>query len=56
MIQGTASIASKTQGNIQLLQEAYKKLIAKYPQYQKIGLSEMCILIKPEKVALWTNS
>jgi PPOX class probable F420-dependent enzyme len=53
MIQGKASIiTSKTQGNIQL-QEAYKKLTTKYRQYQKIGLSEMCIMIKPEKVASW---
>jgi PPOX class probable F420-dependent enzyme len=53
MIQGKASIiTSKTQGNIQV-QEAYKKLTTKYRQYQKIGLSEMCIIIKPEKVASW---
>ncbi len=53
MIQGKASIiTSKTQGNIQL-QEAYKKLETKYRQYQKIGLGEICIIIKPEKVASW---
>jgi PPOX class probable F420-dependent enzyme len=53
MIQGKASIiTSKTQGNIQL-QEAYKKLTTKYRQYQKIGLGEMFIMIKPEKVASW---
>ena len=53
MIQGKASIiTSKTQGNIQL-QEAYKKLTTKYRQYQKIRLSEMCIIIKPEKVVSW---
>ena len=53
MIQGKASIiTSKTQGNIPV-QEAYKKLTTKYKQYQKIGLSEMCIIIKPEKVTSW---
>jgi PPOX class probable F420-dependent enzyme len=56
MIQGKAAIiTTKTQGNIQL-QEAYKKLTTKYHQYQKIGLSEICIIIKPEKVASWRNS
>jgi PPOX class probable F420-dependent enzyme len=56
MIQGKATIiTTKTQGNIQL-QEAYKKLTTKYHQYQKIGLSEICIIIKPEKVASWRNS
>jgi PPOX class probable F420-dependent enzyme len=55
MIQGKASIADKTQGNMQL-QEAYKKLTSKYPQYQKIGLGKVCIVIKPEKVTTWRNS
>ncbi len=56
MIQGSATIiTAKTQGNIPL-HEAYKKLIIKYSQYQKIGLSEICITIKPEKVTSWRNS
>jgi hypothetical protein len=55
MIQGKASIASKTQGNIQL-REAYKKLMRKYLQYQKVGIGETCIIIAPEKVASWSNS
>ena len=54
MIQGKASIASKTQGNIQL-REAYKKLMIKYLQYEKVGTGEMCIIIAPEKVASWNN-
>jgi PPOX class probable F420-dependent enzyme len=38
MIQGKASIiTSRTQGNIHI-REAYKKLMTKYRQYQKIGL------------------
>ncbi|MDQ3854169.1 MAG: TIGR03668 family PPOX class F420-dependent oxidoreductase [Thermoproteota archaeon] len=55
MIQGKASIASITQGNIQL-REAYKKLVMKYLQYEKVGIGEMCIIIAPEKVASWSNS
>lgn len=54
MIQGKASIVSKSQ-DIQL-QKAHKKLMIKYPQYQKIGLGEMCIIVKPEKVTSWRNS
>jgi PPOX class probable F420-dependent enzyme len=55
MIQGKASVASKTEGNIQV-REAYKKLITKYIQYQKVGVGEMCIIITPKKVASWSNS
>ena len=56
MIQGKATIiTTKTRENIQL-QEAYKKLTTKYQQYQKIELREMCIIIKPEKIASWRNS
>jgi PPOX class probable F420-dependent enzyme len=53
MIQGKASIiTSKTQWNIDV-KEAYNKLTTKYLQYQKIRLSEMCIIIKPEKIVSW---
>ena len=53
MIQGKASvITSRTQLNIDV-KEAYKKLTTKYKQYQKIGMSEMCIIIKPEKITSW---
>jgi PPOX class probable F420-dependent enzyme len=55
MIQGKASIASKTQGDTQL-REAYKKLMIKYLQYEKVGVGEMCIIIAPKKVASWSNS
>jgi PPOX class probable F420-dependent enzyme len=55
MIQGKASVASKTEGNIQV-REAYKKLMTKYIQYQKVGVGEMCIIITPKKVASWRNS
>jgi PPOX class probable F420-dependent enzyme len=55
MIQGKASIVNKSQENSQL-EAAYKKLISKYTQYQKIGLGEICIMIKPEKVVSWRNS
>jgi PPOX class probable F420-dependent enzyme len=56
MMQGKASIMRfQIQGDIQL-QQAYKKLTTKYLQYQRIGLGEMCIIIKPEKVVSWRNS
>lgn len=55
MIQGKASVATKEEGNIQV-REAYKKLMTKYLQYQKVGVGEMCIIITPKKVASWSNS
>lgn len=55
MIQGKASVATKEEGNIQVRQ-AYKKLMTKYLQYQKVGVGEMCIIITPKKVASWRNS
>ena len=56
MMQGKASIMPfQIHGDIQL-QQAYKKLTTKYLQYQRIGLGEMCIIIKPEKVVSWRNS
>ena len=55
MIQGKASVATKEEGNIQV-REAYKKLMTKYIQYQKVGVGEMCIIITPKKVASWRNS
>jgi PPOX class probable F420-dependent enzyme len=56
LIRGIASIVkSKTQADV-LLQQAQKELTTKYVQYQKIGIGEMCILIKPEKVVSWRSS
>ena len=55
MIQGKASVATKEEGNIQV-REAYKKLMTKYLQYQKVSVGEMCIIITPKKVASWSNS
>ncbi|HJU94764.1 MAG TPA: pyridoxamine 5'-phosphate oxidase family protein, partial [Nitrososphaera sp.] len=55
MIQGKASIVNKIEGNIQVRQ-AYKKLMTKYIQYQKVGIGDMCIIIKPENVSSWSNS
>jgi PPOX class probable F420-dependent enzyme len=56
MVQGRASIVNKSQEKNMRLREAYKKLRAKYPQYRKTGLGEMCIMIKPKKIASWRNS
>ena len=56
LIQGTASIVkSRKQADIQLRQ-AQKALATKYIQYQKIGIGEMCIVIKPEKVVSWRST
>ncbi|HEX2106133.1 MAG TPA: TIGR03668 family PPOX class F420-dependent oxidoreductase [Nitrososphaera sp.] len=56
MIQGIASIVkSGPQSDVQL-QQALKKLTTKYIQYQKIGIGEICIKIKPEKVVSWRSS
>src|SRR5918912_731852 len=55
MIQGKASIVSQLREDT-WPQEAYKKLMTKYSQYQKIRLSEICIIIKPEKISSWQNS
>jgi PPOX class probable F420-dependent enzyme len=55
MIQGKASVATKKEGNIHVRQ-AYKKLMTKYIQYQKVGVGEMCIIITPKKLVSWSNS
>jgi len=31
-------------------------LIAKYPQYESLGIGESCIKIKPIKVISWKNA
>jgi PPOX class probable F420-dependent enzyme len=54
-IQGKASVARKTEQYIHL-REAYKKLMTKYPQYQKVGVGETCIIIAPDKIVSWSNS
>jgi PPOX class probable F420-dependent enzyme len=36
-----------------LLKNAQKLLLEKYPQYQKIGMGRVCIMISPEKVITW---
>jgi len=55
MIEGEASIANKSEGNLQVKQ-AYQKLITKYIQYQKVRVGEMCIIITPKKLTSWSNS
>jgi PPOX class probable F420-dependent enzyme len=39
-----------------LLEEAHRLLLEKYPQYQKIGMGQLCIMICPEKVLTWKMS
>jgi len=55
IIHGKASIVKKPEQN-KWLQEAYEKLVIKYPQYQKIGIGEMCIIVEAKKVVSWRNS
>jgi PPOX class probable F420-dependent enzyme len=55
MIEGEASIANKSEGNLQVKQ-AYQKLVTKYIQYQKVRVGEMCIIITPKKLTSWSNS
>jgi PPOX class probable F420-dependent enzyme len=56
MIQGIASIVkSRPQADIQV-QKALKQLTIKYTQYQRVGIGELLIRIKPEKVVSWRSS
>ena len=54
MIQGRASIANKTDENIEVM-KTYKMLMAKYTQYERVGMGEMCIIITPENVIYWSK-
>jgi len=53
MILGKASIIGK--GQVELLSRAHKLLYAKYPQYRRVGIGELCIMIKPQKITSWRN-
>jgi PPOX class probable F420-dependent enzyme len=55
MIQGRASIANKTDGSIEVM-KAYNMLMAKYTQYERVGMGQMCIIIRPENVIYWMSS
>jgi PPOX class probable F420-dependent enzyme len=39
-----------------LLKNAHRLLLEKYPQYQKISVGQLCIMIYPEKVFTWKMS
>jgi PPOX class probable F420-dependent enzyme len=59
MIQGKASIVggkNLEQNEMQLLEKAHKLLCNKYPQYQKIGVGDNLIMIRPHKVIAWKNN
>lgn len=47
------SSSSKSQ---YMLKNAQSLLLEKYPQYQKIGLGQLCIMIYPEKIFTWKMS
>lgn len=38
------------------LKNAQRLLLEKYPQYRKISMGQLCIMISPEKVFTWTMS
>jgi PPOX class probable F420-dependent enzyme len=56
MIQGKASILNKLHDGNTWLQQAYQKLTIKYPQYQKFGLEDTCIMVEPKKAIFWQNA
>ncbi|MFY9964886.1 MAG: pyridoxamine 5'-phosphate oxidase family protein [Nitrososphaeraceae archaeon] len=39
-----------------IIKNAQNLLLEKYPQYQKIGVGQLCIMICPEKVFTWKMS
>lgn len=47
------SSSSKSQ---YMLKNAQSLLLEKYPQYHKIGLGQLCIMIYPEKIFTWKMS
>ena len=55
MIMGVAGILEK-KDQIVLLKEIHRMLIAKYPQYESLGIEESCIKINPIKVISWKNA
>jgi PPOX class probable F420-dependent enzyme len=54
MIMGLAGLVKKDE--IVLLKEIHRMLIAKYPQYESLGMGESGIKIKPIKVISWKNA
>lgn len=54
MILGLAGIVKNSE--IVLLKEIHRMLIAKYHQYESLGMGDSCIKIKPIKVISWKNA
>ena len=54
MILGLARIVKNSE--IVLLKKIHRMLIAKYPQYESLGMGDSCIKIKPIKVISWKNA
>lgn len=53
MVLGKASTIGKEQGEV--LAKVHKLLLAKYPQYKRVGIGESCIIIHPQKMIFWKN-
>jgi len=54
MILGLAGLVKNSE--IVQLKEIHRMLIAKYPQYESLGMGDSCIKIKPIKVTSWKNA
>jgi PPOX class probable F420-dependent enzyme len=55
MIMWVAGILEKID-HIVLIKDIHRMLIAKYPQYESLGIGESCIKIKPIKVISWKKA
>jgi len=55
MINGIASVMPSNLSNISW-RNVYEKLSIKYPQYQLVGLSNVWIVIRPQKLVSWHNA
>ncbi|MGI0012829.1 MAG: TIGR03668 family PPOX class F420-dependent oxidoreductase [Nitrososphaera sp.] len=55
MIHGIALLQSGGENDV-TMRRAYDRLIRKYPQYQRVGLTDLWIVINPKRIVSWTNS
>ena len=54
MIHGKASIVEFK--DKKKMDKVHKLLISKYSQYNKVGISDLCIKIRPQKFTYWENA
>lgn len=41
--------------NIPSIKKGHELLYQKYAQYQKVGIGQHCIIVKPQKIIFWKN-